>query len=80
MRRDLERRSPRKPASSVEPVAVTRADVALELRELIEALDRRLPRVGRAGETSIAGESAALRERAVKRLAEIVDRKASSSD
>jgi hypothetical protein len=64
----------------MEPVAITRADMALKLRELIDALDRRLPRVGRAGETSIANDSAELRERAVKQLADLADCKTQSSD
>lgn len=52
-------------------MAVTRQLVAHELRELIAALDRRTPRVEHAGEASIARDAAALREKAVKRLAEI---------
>lgn len=42
-----------------------------ELLELIAALDRRVPCVERAGEATIAREAAALREKAVKRLAEL---------
>lgn len=41
------------------------------LNELIEALDRRLPQVQRAGEASIARDAAALKARALKRLAEL---------
>ena len=41
------------------------------LEELIEALDRRLPRVERAGEAAIARDAAALRAKAVARLQEI---------
>ena len=33
-----------------------------ELRELIEALDRRVPRLERAGETAIARDAARLRD------------------
>ena len=44
-----------------------------ELEELIAALDRRMPRVERAGEAAIARDAAALREKAVKRLAELAD-------
>jgi hypothetical protein len=40
-----------------------------ELRELVEALDRRVPRLERAGETAIAGDAARLRDEAIKRLA-----------
>ena len=42
-----------------------------ELHELIAALDRRVPRVERAGEASIARDAAALRAKAVTRLAEL---------
>jgi hypothetical protein len=47
-------------------------DVARELEELIEALDRRVPRVEHAGEAAIARDAAALRAKAVARLAELV--------
>ena len=43
------------------------------LQELIDALDRRLPRVDDAGETAIALDAAALRTRALERIAEIED-------
>jgi hypothetical protein len=36
-----------------------------ELRQLVEALDRRVPHIERAGEITIARESAELRARAV---------------
>ncbi len=52
-------------------MAMTVTQLARQLRELVAALDRRVPRVGRAAEASIAGESAALRAEAVKRLAEL---------
>ena len=41
------------------------------LRELVEALDRRVAHVERLGETRIAGEAAALRKDAVNRIAEL---------
>ncbi len=41
------------------------------LYELIAALDRRLPQVERAGEAAIARDAAALRARAVERIAEL---------
>ena len=41
------------------------------LRELVEALDRRVAHVERLGETRIAGEAAALREQAVHRIDEL---------
>jgi hypothetical protein len=52
-------------------MAMTSADVVRELRELIAALDRRVPQVQRAGEITIARDAAALRERTVKRLEEL---------
>ena len=42
-----------------------------ELRELIDALDSRVPQLEREGETRIASEAAALKERAVKRIAQL---------
>jgi hypothetical protein len=42
-----------------------------QLRELIDALDSRVPQLEREGETRIAGEAAALKEKAVKRLAQL---------
>lgn len=54
-------------------MAITLADVAHRLRELIGALDRRVARTEHATEAVIARESAVLRERAVNRLAEIAD-------
>jgi hypothetical protein len=41
------------------------------LAELVEAIDRRLPQVARAGETAIATAAAALRAEALKRIAEL---------
>lgn len=41
------------------------------LSELIEALDRRIPHVERAGEASIARDAAALKKKALKRIAEL---------
>jgi hypothetical protein len=52
-------------------VEVDRAELVRELNELVAALDRRLPRVEQAGEASIARDAAALREKAMKRLAEL---------
>jgi len=39
------------------------------LRELIEALDRRVPHIERTGEIQIARDAASLREKAFKRIA-----------
>jgi hypothetical protein len=41
------------------------------LHELIAALDRRRPRVERAGEASVARDAAALKAKAIERLAEL---------
>lgn len=41
------------------------------LRELIEALDRRLPHMERAGEAAIARDAAALKASALQRIAEL---------
>lgn len=48
---------------------MTKSDLIRELQELIEALDSRVPRVERAGEASIARDAAALKQKALKRLA-----------
>ena len=45
------------------------AKLARELKELIAAIDRRVPHIERAGEAKIARDAAALKARAVKRLA-----------
>ena len=42
------------------------------LRELIDALDRRVPRTERSGEVDIARDAADLRARALKRLAALL--------
>ena len=57
-------------------MAVVRTDIDLvrELQELIAALDRRLPRVEQAGEASIARDAAALREKAMNRIAALTNR------
>ena len=47
-------------------------ELARELEELIAALDRRVARVEQAGEADIARDAAALRAKAVRRLAELV--------
>jgi hypothetical protein len=41
------------------------------LRELIDALDRRLPRIERVGEIEIAQDAAILRDKALKRITEL---------
>jgi len=54
--------------------AVVPSELARALEELIGALDRRVPRVEHAGESAIARDAAALRAKAVARLAELADR------
>jgi len=71
LRRDLERGSTHGPAVRGPTVALSTGELARELEELIAALDRRVPRVEQAGEVAIAREAAALRARAVERLAEL---------
>jgi hypothetical protein len=48
-----------------------RARVVRHLRELIAALDRRVPRVEHAGETAIARDAATLRAKALERIAQL---------
>ena len=53
-------------------MAVTAPELTRELEELIAALDRRVPRVEEAGEAEIARDAAALRAKAVERLAKLL--------
>ena len=52
-------------------MAVNTPELTSALEELIAALDRRVARVERAGEAVIARDAAALRAKAVSRLAEL---------
>jgi hypothetical protein len=52
-------------------MAITTSDLTRALEELIEALDRRVAQIERAGEATIARDAAALRAQAVRRLAEL---------
>ena len=54
-------------------MAVNARDLARELEELIAAIDRRVPHIERAGEAAIARDAAALRAKAVERLAELAN-------
>jgi hypothetical protein len=55
-----------------DPSAATdRKRLVQHLRDLIEALDRRVPHVERAGEVTIAREASELRTLAVRRVAEL---------
>ena len=51
----------------------TRSDQTLvqDLRELVAALDRRVPHLERAGERAIGREAQGLRRAALKRIAEL---------
>lgn len=49
----------------------TRTEVIEHLRELIVALDKRVPRLERTGEVDIARDAAALRHDALERIAEL---------
>ena len=51
--------------------ATDRQAMIADLRELVKALDRRVPRLERAGEDKIAREAAALRAKAMKRLSQL---------
>jgi hypothetical protein len=47
------------------------ATVLRHLRELVAALDHRVPQIERVGEAQIARDAAELRERALQRIAEL---------
>jgi hypothetical protein len=51
--------------------AVDRRAMIADLRELIRALDRRVPRLERSGERTIAQEAAELRAKALKRIEQL---------
>ncbi len=61
-------------------MAVSLADVARRLREVIVALDQRAPRAGHAAEAAIARDAAVLRWKAVDRLAEIGNQTTAAAD
>lgn len=50
---------------------VARVRALRHLRELIAALDRRVPHIERTGELEIARDAATLRARALERIAEL---------
>ncbi len=49
----------------------SRARALRHLHELVAALDHRVPQVQREGEAAIALDAAALRDKALKRIAEL---------
>jgi hypothetical protein len=72
VRRRLERLAlAHEPPSRRQSMAMRVPHIVRKLRELIDALDRRVPQVERAGEASIARDAAALRARAVTRIEEL---------
>ncbi len=60
-------------------MAMTTRELRRELEDLIKALDRRVPGVERLGEATIARDAAALRARAIARLAELASDPAAAS-
>ena len=56
---------------ATEEVKAAAREMLTDLHHLIEALDRRVPRLGRDGEAQIALDAADLRERAVKLIQRI---------
>lgn len=53
------------------PTSTNRARALRHLHELVAALDHRVPQVEREGEAAIALDAAALRKKALKRIAEL---------
>jgi hypothetical protein len=53
------------------PLSTDLGTVVEDLRELVAALDRRVPRLEREGERDIARDAAALRGEALIRIAEL---------
>jgi hypothetical protein len=60
-------------------MGVSHTQLIRQLRELIAALDRRVPHVERAGEAAIARDAAMLKAKALKRIAELDDQQHSSA-
>jgi hypothetical protein len=56
---------------AAKPRGASRAESLRHLRELVEALDRRVPHVERVGEDTIARDAAALKKKALKRIADL---------
>jgi hypothetical protein len=60
--------------------SVARSTLVRQLQELVTALDQRVPHVERAGEAAIARDAAALREKALQRIAELSDSRSDARD
>jgi hypothetical protein len=71
LRRNLECLTAEHDAKRRLSMAVNTPELTRALEELIEALDRRVAHIERAGEDVIARDAAALRAKAVNRLAEL---------
>ena len=67
----MECRAPVGRANRSECVAIVPDQLSRELQELIDALDRRVPRVEQAGAEDIARDAAALRAKALQRLRDL---------
>jgi len=57
--------------SHVTPTSPQRQRLLMHLRELVDALDRRVPHLERDGEVRIAGEAASLKQKALELIAEL---------
>jgi hypothetical protein len=55
----------------VKPARTGHGQTIKELREFVDALDRRVPHVERVGEADIARDAATLRTRALRRIDEL---------
>jgi hypothetical protein len=53
------------------PIDTDRAQLIARLRELIDALDARVPHLEREGEVHIANDAAALKSNALARIAQL---------
>ncbi len=71
VRRCVERGAGADGSVSPAAVAMTRGQTVCELLELIAALDRRVPQVHRSDEASIARDAATLKDRALRRIAQL---------
>ena len=73
VRRDLESGTGERridwPGAPMVTSAPAASELIVELRQLIDALDRRVPRLERSGEADIARDAAALRAEALARIA-----------
>jgi hypothetical protein len=78
LRRRVEHLAVANTAEQPEPLALRETSPIRELLELIAALDRRVPRAERANEMSIAGDAAALKAKALRRVAELEREQASA--